>query len=237
MDLSIFVEGREDGVFDELRAADPVHWNAPSERRARLLGADALRRREGSGERRRRASRRRTGRRSSTARSRASSRACTTWTTPSTPSCARSPSRSCGRSRSASGRTPSTSRWRCCSTRPSSTAASTWSTWWPRGCRCSCSRASWACPPQDGPRMVDWTNRLTSSDPDHAVAGPALAEARDEVMAYFERLTAQRREQPEDDLVSVLAQRHRRRPAADLGGAGRVLHRRSSPPATRRPGT
>src|SRR3954452_10380008 len=60
-------------------------------------------------------------------------------------------------------------------------------------------------PAHDGPRLVDWTNRLTSSDPDHAVAGPALAEARDEVMAYFERLTAQRREQPEDDLVSVLA--------------------------------
>lgn len=60
-------------------------------------------------------------------------------------------------------------------------------------------------PAQDAPQMVDWTNRLTSSDPDHGVAGPALAQAREEVMAYFERLTAQRRARPEDDLVSVLA--------------------------------
>ena len=32
MDLSMFVEGREMEVFDELRASDPVHWNPPSER-------------------------------------------------------------------------------------------------------------------------------------------------------------------------------------------------------------
>ena len=60
-------------------------------------------------------------------------------------------------------------------------------------------------PAEDGPRMVDWTNRLTSSDPDHQAAGPALAEAREEVMGYFERLTEERRREPQDDLVSVLA--------------------------------
>jgi cytochrome P450 len=60
-------------------------------------------------------------------------------------------------------------------------------------------------PEQDAPRMVDWTNRLTSSDPDHAVAEGALAEAREEVMSYFDALTEQRRAEPRNDLVSILA--------------------------------
>jgi cholest-4-en-3-one 26-monooxygenase len=60
-------------------------------------------------------------------------------------------------------------------------------------------------PAADAPRMVDWTNRLTSSDPDHAVDEDALAEARDEVMAYFQQLTAERRSQPDGSLVSILA--------------------------------
>jgi cholest-4-en-3-one 26-monooxygenase len=60
-------------------------------------------------------------------------------------------------------------------------------------------------PAADAPRMVDWTNRLTSSDPDHAVDEAALAEARDEVMAYFQQLTEERRAQPTTDLVSILA--------------------------------
>src|SRR3954451_13374117 len=32
MDLSMFVEGRELEAFDALQEADPVHWNAPTER-------------------------------------------------------------------------------------------------------------------------------------------------------------------------------------------------------------
>lgn len=60
-------------------------------------------------------------------------------------------------------------------------------------------------PPEDAPRMVDWTNRLTSSDPDHTVDEAALAEAREEVMGYFRMLTEQRRKEPTSDLLSVLA--------------------------------
>jgi len=60
-------------------------------------------------------------------------------------------------------------------------------------------------PEQDAPKMVDWTNRLTSSDPDHVVDEVALAEAREEVLAYFAHLTELRRAEPTNDLVSVLA--------------------------------
>jgi cytochrome P450 len=59
-------------------------------------------------------------------------------------------------------------------------------------------------PRQDAPRMVDWTNRLTSSDPDHKVDEAALREARDELMGYFADLTETRRREPAQDLVSVL---------------------------------
>ncbi|GAB93711.1 cytochrome P450 [Gordonia rhizosphera] len=60
-------------------------------------------------------------------------------------------------------------------------------------------------PAADAPKMVDWTNRLTSSDPADRVDEASLAEARDEVMGYFERLTEMRRREPTNDLVSVLA--------------------------------
>ena len=61
-------------------------------------------------------------------------------------------------------------------------------------------------PAEDAPRMVDWTNRLTSSDPDHRVDAAALAATRDEVLDYFRRLTDARRADPGADLVSVLVQ-------------------------------
>jgi cytochrome P450 len=60
-------------------------------------------------------------------------------------------------------------------------------------------------PAADAPRMVDWTNRLTSSDPGEEVNRTSLAQARDEVMAYFADLTEQRRREPAGDLVSVLS--------------------------------
>ncbi|KQO59719.1 cytochrome P450 [Curtobacterium sp. Leaf261] len=60
-------------------------------------------------------------------------------------------------------------------------------------------------PAADAPRMVDWTNRLTSSDPDGVVDAAALAEARDELMGYFQHLTDTRRADPQDDLISVMA--------------------------------
>jgi cytochrome P450 len=59
-------------------------------------------------------------------------------------------------------------------------------------------------PAADAPRMVDWTNRMTSSDPDHAVDADALAEARGEVMDYFRHLTEARRNEPQNDLISVM---------------------------------
>jgi cholest-4-en-3-one 26-monooxygenase len=59
-------------------------------------------------------------------------------------------------------------------------------------------------PAADAPRMVDWTNRMTSSDPDHRVDADALAEARGEVMDYFAHLTQRRRAEPENDLISVM---------------------------------
>lgn len=61
-------------------------------------------------------------------------------------------------------------------------------------------------PAEDGPKMVDWTNRLTSSDPSDAVNEGELAVAREEVMAYFKELTEARRREPQDDLISVLVQ-------------------------------
>jgi len=58
-------------------------------------------------------------------------------------------------------------------------------------------------PAVDAPKMVDWTNRLTSADPDARVDA-SLAAARAEVMAYFRMLTEERRKEPKHDLVSVL---------------------------------
>jgi cholest-4-en-3-one 26-monooxygenase len=60
-------------------------------------------------------------------------------------------------------------------------------------------------PAAEAPRMVDWTNRLTSSDPDQTVDQAALAEARDDLMGSFAALTEQRRAEPTEDLISVLA--------------------------------
>jgi len=60
-------------------------------------------------------------------------------------------------------------------------------------------------PAVDGPKLVDWTNRLTSSDPSEQVDAEELAAVREEVMTYFADLTEQRRREPTEDLVSVLA--------------------------------
>jgi cytochrome P450 len=60
-------------------------------------------------------------------------------------------------------------------------------------------------PAAEAPRMVDWTNRMTSSDPDQTVNQAALAEAREELMSSFATLTERRRAEPADDLISVLA--------------------------------
>lgn len=59
-------------------------------------------------------------------------------------------------------------------------------------------------PAEDCPLMVDWTNRITTDDPDY-LPDPAMREtARDDLFAYFKELTDERRRTPQDDLVSVL---------------------------------
>lgn len=60
-------------------------------------------------------------------------------------------------------------------------------------------------PAADAPLMVDWTNRLASSDPDHVVDADALLATREELLAYFANLTEDRRKNPQNDIVSVLA--------------------------------
>ncbi len=59
-------------------------------------------------------------------------------------------------------------------------------------------------PAEDAPKMVDWTNRLTSSNPDEAVDASHLAVAREEVLELFSTLTEMRRREPGEDLISVL---------------------------------
>lgn len=56
----------------------------------------------------------------------------------------------------------------------------------------------------DAPKLVDWTNRLTSSDPDHKLDADALETTRNEVLEYFRWLTEERRKAPTNDLVSIL---------------------------------
>lgn len=59
-------------------------------------------------------------------------------------------------------------------------------------------------PPEDCPMMVDWTNKITTDDPDY-LPDPAMRDvARDELFAYFKDLTEQRRSAPREDLTSVL---------------------------------
>lgn len=60
-------------------------------------------------------------------------------------------------------------------------------------------------PREDCPLMVDWTNKLTTDDPDYLPDPAQREQARDELFAYFKDLTDQRRREPRDDLVSVLA--------------------------------
>ena len=61
-------------------------------------------------------------------------------------------------------------------------------------------------PAEDGPRMVDWTNRLTSADPDKSVDASELVHVRDELLGYFKQLVEERRARPQEDLITVLVQ-------------------------------
>lgn len=59
-------------------------------------------------------------------------------------------------------------------------------------------------PAEDAPRMVDWTNTLTSTDPDAAVDANVLAHVRDDLLGYFQTLVDERRARPQADLISIL---------------------------------
>lgn len=61
-------------------------------------------------------------------------------------------------------------------------------------------------PAEDGPRMVDWTNSLTSTDPDANVDATQLVHVRDDLLGYFQTLVEERRLRPQDDLISILVQ-------------------------------
>ncbi len=68
-------------------------------------------------------------------------------------------------------------------------------------------------PRADWPKMFEWTNRVAgSSDPEFqadAEAGVShfvsIEETRNELFAYFAELAAERRKDPRDDIISVLA--------------------------------
>jgi cytochrome P450 len=67
-------------------------------------------------------------------------------------------------------------------------------------------------PAEDCWKLMDWTNRLVSDDPEYAVAPNEREKARAELFGYFRELTELRRLEPKDDLVSKLVQ-------AELDGA------------------
>ena len=65
-------------------------------------------------------------------------------------------------------------------------------------------------PREDWERLFDWTNRVAgSADPEFQefedTSVETMKKARDEMFGYFLDLVAQRREQPRDDMTSVLA--------------------------------
>lgn len=59
-------------------------------------------------------------------------------------------------------------------------------------------------PPEDAHKMVGWTNKLASGDPDHRVDAQQLEATRTEVLDYFRWLSEERRREPQNDIVSVL---------------------------------
>ena len=60
-------------------------------------------------------------------------------------------------------------------------------------------------PQEDRRQIFDWSNRMIgSADPEYQVSPDATMNAGIEMYAYAERLSAERREHPRDDLMSVL---------------------------------
>ncbi|MGW4127789.1 cytochrome P450 [Amycolatopsis japonica] len=59
-------------------------------------------------------------------------------------------------------------------------------------------------PPEDGPLMRDWTDRVLTDDPEYRRSPHEREKARDELFEYFRRLTEARRAEPKNDIVSKL---------------------------------
>lgn len=59
-------------------------------------------------------------------------------------------------------------------------------------------------PREDCGLLLDWTNRVVSDDPEFMRSADEKETARNELFAYFEDLTEQRRKQPENDIISKL---------------------------------
>lgn len=60
-------------------------------------------------------------------------------------------------------------------------------------------------PASDCPDILRWTNQMASEDPEYSAGPETAAKARDEVFAYFRELEVARQAEPDQGLVSVLA--------------------------------
>jgi cytochrome P450 len=61
-------------------------------------------------------------------------------------------------------------------------------------------------PAADCGLLLDWTNRIISDDPEFMRSADEKARAREEMFGYFQDLTKERRRQPQGDLISKLVQ-------------------------------
>ncbi|MGH1369514.1 MAG: cytochrome P450 [Maritimibacter sp.] len=59
-------------------------------------------------------------------------------------------------------------------------------------------------PREDCGLLLDWTNRVVSDDPEFMRSPDEKERAREELFDYFKGLTAKRRENPQNDIVSAL---------------------------------
>ena len=59
-------------------------------------------------------------------------------------------------------------------------------------------------PREDGHLLYDWTNRVVSDDPEYMTTPDEKERARGEMFAYFKELTEERRKNPRNDIISIL---------------------------------
>lgn len=59
-------------------------------------------------------------------------------------------------------------------------------------------------PVEDADLLLRWTNESSSEDPEYSAGPETAARARDELFGYYAELTAKRRAEPADDIVTTL---------------------------------